>query len=65
MRNYNTSVDIEPTDAYQKAKRDLVQALQSIQALTPVQQKLLAEEMLGAAQFASICQVLVTILGKA
>jgi len=35
MNNYRVSVGIEPTDTYEKAKNDLVQAIKLIQSLTP------------------------------
>ncbi len=58
MEDYKILVGIEPTDAYEKAKKDMLQALESIHLLTPVQQQKLAEELLGAAKFASFCQLL-------
>ena len=58
MDDYKFSVGIEPTDAYEKAKWDMLQALESINMLTPIQQRKLAEELLGRAKFESFCQLL-------
>ena len=58
MNDYKISVGIEPTDAYEKAKKDMVEAVQSVQSLTPMQQKQLAEELFGVARVASVCQLL-------
>ena len=57
MENYKISVGIDPTNEYEKAKKDLIQALESVQSLPAAQQRKLAEEMLGAAYFASFCQI--------
>ena len=58
MSDYKISVDIEPTEAYKKAKSDMLKALESIRLLDPAQQQKLAEELLGAAGFACFCQLL-------
>lgn len=58
MSNYKVSMDIEPEDAYEKAKMDLMKALESIQSLTPYQRQKLAEEIFGVATVASFCQLL-------
>ena len=57
MNDYKVSVGIEPKDAYEKAKKDIIQALQSTQRLTPVQRQKLAEELFGAAAVSSIIQL--------
>ena len=56
--NGTISLDIEPIDLYEKAKKDLVQAMQSIGSLTSIQQRKLAEELFGAAMVTSVCQIL-------
>ncbi len=38
MNDYKISVEIEPTDAYRKAKSDMLKAIESIRLLAPVQQ---------------------------
>lgn len=58
MEDIKLTVGIEPTDAYEKAKMDIIQAAESIQLLTHAQRQRLAEEVLGAAGFASFCQLL-------
>lgn len=58
MDDYKITVGVEPTDNYQKAKQDLLQALQSIHSLTPVQRQQLAEELFGAANVSAIYQLL-------
>ncbi len=58
MSDYKISVGIVPTDAYEKAKRDMLKAIESIRLLAPVQQQKLAEELLGTVGFANFCQLL-------
>ena len=48
MEDYKWTVELEPTDDYEKAKNDLAKAMMSIQKLSPWQKKMLAEEILGA-----------------
>jgi len=48
MEEYKLTLGIEPTDGYKKAKQDLIQAMQSIQNLSPQEQQMLAEELFGA-----------------
>lgn len=64
MSNYIVSVGIEPEDAYEKAKMDLMKALESIQSLTPYQQQKLAEEIFGVATVAGFCKLLEHYLGR-
>ena len=52
MDKYKLTFGIEPTDKYNKAKQDLIQALKSLQELSPQEQRVLAEEMFGIAQVA-------------
>lgn len=52
MDNYKVSVGIEPTNDYDKAKQDVLQALNSIRKLSPRQQQMLAEELVGATNVA-------------
>lgn len=58
MNDYKISVEIEPTDAYRKAKSDMLKAIESIRLLATVQQQKLAEELLGTVGFANFCQLL-------
>ena len=52
MDKYKLTFGIEPTDKYNKAKQDLIEALRSLRDLPPQEQRVLAEEMFGAAQIA-------------
>ena len=47
MNEYKVTLGIEPTNDYEKAKQDLIQAMQSIQKLSPLQQQMLAKEFFG------------------
>ena len=58
MGDYKLSVGVEPTDMYEKAKKDMLQTLESVQSLSPFQRQKLAEEMLGVAGFERFCQLL-------
>lgn len=51
MQNVDVKIDFEPKDNYQKAKKDIIQALDSITKLTPDQQRKLAYELLGIEKF--------------
>lgn len=52
MNDYKLSVSAEPTDEYLKAQQDLMQAIQSFKALTPLQRQQLLEQFFGAAKVA-------------
>ena len=39
MDKYKLTLGIEPTDKYNKAKQDLIQALSSLQELSPQEQR--------------------------
>lgn len=54
MDNYRITVGIEPINDYDKAKQDLMQALVSIRKLPPQQQRMLAEELVGATNVATL-----------
>ena len=58
MSDYRISVDIEPADAYEKAKSDMLKAIESIRLLAPAQRQKLAEELLRAVGVANFCQLL-------
>ena len=58
MNDYKISVGIDPTDEYEKAKSDMLKAIESIRLLAPVQQQKLAEELLVIAGFTNFCQLL-------
>jgi len=50
MDNYKLTIGVEPTEKYQRAKQDLLQAFKSYNELTPMEQECLAKEIWGAAQ---------------
>lgn len=58
MDAYKLTVEIEPTDKYEKAKKDLLQALKSYGELTAQEKECLMQEFFGAANVASILNVL-------
>ena len=53
MEEYKLTLGMEPTDDYKKAKQDLIQAMRSIQKLSPQQQ-----ELFGAANVMVLSQIL-------
>lgn len=57
MEEYKLTLGMEPTDDYKKAKQDLIQAMRSIQKLSPQQQQMLAEELFGAANVMVLSQI--------
>ena len=58
MEEYKLTLAMEPTDDYKKAKQDLIQAMRSIQKLSPQQQQMLAEELFEAANVMVLSQIL-------
>lgn len=46
--SFKVKLNIDPNDKYIKAKKDLIEALNSINALPPQQQQQLAYELIGA-----------------
>lgn len=52
MEEYKLTLGMEPTDDYKKAKQDIIQAMNSIQKLSPQQQQMLANEIFGATNVA-------------
>lgn len=57
MDNYRVTVGVEPTNDYDKAKQDVMQAMASIRKLPPQQQRILAEELVGAANVAALMNI--------
>lgn len=49
MNDYRLTVGVEATNNYEKAKQDVLQALESVRQLPPQQQQTLMEELVGAA----------------
>lgn len=47
MNDYKINLSVEPTNDYDKAKKDIFQAMSSIQKLSPQQREQLARELVG------------------
>lgn len=47
MNNYNLKIDIEPTNKYEKARNDLVEALSSFEKLSAMEQEQLVRDLFG------------------
>ena len=58
MDNYRVTVGVEPTNDYDKARQNVIQAMASIRKLPPQQQRMLAEELVGTANVATIINLL-------
>ena len=57
MDHYRVTIGVKPTNDYDKAKQDVMQAMISIRKLTPQQQRMLAEELVGAANAAALMKI--------
>ena len=57
MNDYKITMGIEPTNDYMKAKQDILQAMESVQKLSPIERQRLAEELLGTTQFMVLNQM--------
>lgn len=58
MNNYELSVSLEPTNKYEKAKKDLKQALISFKELNLQEQQQLASEIFGVAQVDFVLKII-------
>lgn len=58
MNDYNVKIDLDPTNKYEKAKKNMLQAMQSINELTPEQKKQLAYEFIGAKGVADLLHIM-------
>ena len=63
MDNYKITVEVEPSDKYEKARKDLCQALKSFVELTPQEKEFLMKEFFGAANFEMVCNMLKQYFG--
>lgn len=54
MNDYRVTVGVEATNDYDKAKQDVLKAMDSVRKLPPQQQWMLMEEFVGAASAASL-----------
>ena len=57
MDNYKVTFELEPSNNYDKAKKDVMKAMASINNLSPYQQQLLAEELFGAVNVAVLISI--------
>lgn len=57
MDDYKIKIDLDPTNRYEKAKKDMLQAMQSISELTPEQKKQLAYEFIGEQGVATLLSI--------
>ena len=61
MNNYKINLSVEPTNDYEKAKKDIFHAMNSIQKLSPQQREQLAVEIFGIEKIEFIKQLLILI----
>ncbi len=64
MDSYKPTVEIEPTDKYERAKKDLLKALKSCGELSPQERESLLDELFGAANVVVLDSILNRIIGK-
>ena len=58
MNNYKINLSVEPTNDYEKAKKDIFHAMNSIQKLSAQQRERLATELFGVEKIEMFRQVL-------
>ena len=58
MNDYKINLSVEPTNDYDKAQMDIIQAMNSIQKLSPQQRERLATELFGVEKIEMFRQVL-------
>lgn len=58
MSQYRPTVGIEPINEYEKTKQDVITAYKSFHALSSIQQEKLAKELFGAANVATILNII-------
>ena len=58
MERFKVNLNVEPTNEYDKAKWDLLNAMNSIRALPPYQQEKLAKEIFGAQAVAELVRIM-------
>lgn len=57
MDECRITMGIEPTNDYMKAKQDILQAMKSVQKLSPIERQALAQEMFRITQFMTLWQM--------
>lgn len=58
MDCFKLTMGIEPTNKYDKAKQDLIQAMNSIRELSQQEQQKLFTELLGASGIATVLKLI-------
>lgn len=58
MNNFNPYVDIESTNDYENARKDLIKFLSSFDKLADKQKEYLLREIFGIANVATVCDIL-------
>lgn len=58
LNDYKINLSVEPTNDYDKAQMDIIQAMNSIQKLSPQQREQLATELFGLERIELIRKVL-------
>ena len=61
MNKYKPTIKIESTDNYEKAREDLLTALHSFSKLSYIQQECLAKELFGAANVATVLNIMLRV----
>ena len=62
MYSVKPTIGIEPTDPYEKAKQDIFTALNSVRALPPNQQEVLARELFQSLDVATALRLMQYLL---
>lgn len=57
MQDYKVTMGVDPTSDYQKAKKDLIEALQSFSKLSSVDKERLCREFISAEAFTVLCRM--------
>ena len=64
MDSYRVTVGVEPTNDYDKAKQEVIQAMTSVRKLPVHQQQKLAEELVGSANVAVLLNIFNQAFGR-
>jgi len=64
MDSYRVTVGVEPTNDYDKAKQEVIQAMTSVHKLPVHQQQKLAEELVGSANVAVLLNIFNQAFGR-
>ena len=57
MQDYKIALGVYPTNDYQKARKDLIEALQSFSKLSSAEKEQLCREFISAETFAAMCRM--------